>query len=183
MRPTCPAAVLLVLLPFVSGCATLGFSQHSPDDLPKFIQVDEGYYRGGQPTPEGMRQLAHKGIKMIISLRQHTRSMEQERRLAESLGMRWVNIPMWYFWWPSDDQVREFLAIATDPASRPVYVHCRRGVNRAGIMTAIYRVAYQRWQPEQAYAEALRRGLAPWNIMTRWVLFHTIPRTFVATRS
>jgi hypothetical protein len=62
------------------------------------------------------------------------------------------------------------LALATDPAHRPVFVHCRQGRNRAGIMTAIYRVAYHGWTPQRAYAEGRAYGLVPWNALTHWIL-------------
>ncbi len=152
-------------------------------ELPAFREVDAGYYRGGQPTDEGLRQLAEMGVKTVISLRHRTTRMDEEQRVAEQLGMQWINLPMWYFWRPSDVQVDRFLALVTDPAHRPVFVHCRQGRNRAGIMTAIYRVACQGWQPYQAYAEGREYGLAPWNMMTRWLLKRTTPRTFATASS
>ncbi len=76
------------------------------------------------------------GVKAIIGLRQPSGAMEEEHRLVEQLGMRWVNIPMWFWWRPSDRQVHQFLSIVRNPANRPVFVHCRQGWNRVGIMTA-----------------------------------------------
>lgn len=148
----------------------------SADGLPVFYQVDEGLYRGAQPSPEGIERLARMGIRTVISLRQPSRAMVEERRQVERLGMRWVHIPMWFWWSPSDRQVRQFLSVATDPASRPVFVHCRQGRNRAGVMCAVYRVAYQGWDPQHAYAEGRRLGLVPWNLLSRYVLFHAVPR-------
>ena len=164
--------LLLCAAVAMSGCATARPSAGVAGDLPAFRQVDEGYYRGGQPSPEGLRRLARMGIRTVINLRHHTTRMDEERRLAESLGMRWINIPIWYFWRPSDQQIRQFLVVATTPANRPVFVHCRQGRNRAGIMTAMYRVAYQGWEPKRAYAEGQDCGLTPWNVLTRWILLH-----------
>jgi len=168
---------LLAILSLCSGCATfLRGPGTSRADLPAFVQVDEGFSRGGQPTMLGLQQLSQRGVKTIISLRHHSRQMEDERRLAEQLGMRWVNIPMWFWWRPSDRQVREFLTIVNDPANRPVFVHCRQGWNRAGIMTAIYRMVHDGWTAQQAYAEGRRLGMVPWNLVARHLLFHGVAR-------
>lgn len=185
----------VVALLLIGGCATTQAGSHSvralgsvPQDLPVFAQVDEGFYRGGQPTPAGIRHLAQMGVRTIISLRQPgARGLQEERQLAEQFGMRWVNIPMWCWWRPSHAQVEDFLAVVTDPVSRPVYVHCRQGVHRTGIMVALYRVASQGWTPARAYAEARHHGLIGWNLASRpllireaWRVKHSHPSLTVA---
>lgn len=167
----------------VQGCATVALPVQRTSDLPAFCQVDEGLYRGGQPSQAGLEQLRHMGVKTIISLRQPSRAMEGERRLVEQLRMQWVNIPMWFWWRPSDRQVHQFLELVTDPTSRPVFVHCRQGWNRVGVMVAIYRVAYQGWTPQRAYREARQRGLVWWNVLTRYVLFRETLREYLVTTS
>ncbi|MBI2104324.1 MAG: tyrosine-protein phosphatase [Candidatus Omnitrophica bacterium] len=166
------------LLLCAAGCATTHLSASRSHALPAFTQVDEGLYRGGQPSQPGLEELSRRGIKTIISLRQPSHAMEEERRLAEQLGMEWVNIPMWFWWRPSDRQVRQFLDIATDPARRPVFVHCRQGWNRAGIMVAVYRIAAGGWAPRQAYVEARHHGLVWWNLLSRHLLFYEARREF-----
>ena len=125
-----------------------------------------------------MRELSGMGIKTIVSFRHRTTVMDEERNLAQALGIRWINIPMYYFWRPSDAQIRQFLVITGDSANRPIYLHCRQGKNRAGIMIAIYRMVYQGWSAEDAYAEARRLGLSKWNPLTRDVLFNQVNRKF-----
>ena len=165
-----------------AGCAT-GPRLGASNELPAFYQVEDGFYRGGQPSPEGLRRLAQMGVKTVISLRHRSHAMDWERTLTEQLGMRWVNIPIYYFWRPTEVQIRQFLALVTDPANRPAFVHCRLGQNRAGIMVAIYRIAHQGWTPQQAYAEGRRFGLVPWNPMSRYCLFREVPHRFVVLKS
>jgi protein tyrosine/serine phosphatase len=148
-----------------------------------FYQVDEGLFRGGQPSDEGLRQLQRRGIKTVISLRQPSRAMEKEQHLAEQLGMQWVNIPLWFWWRPSDQQVHQFLSMVSDPGRRPAFVHCRQGWNRVGIMTAIYRVARQGWEPRRAYTEARRFGLVPWNLISRHVILYKTRREYAGSVS
>ena len=166
---------------FVTGCATLHGVRSTSADLPAFIQVDDGLYRGGQPSPEGIQRLARMGVRTVISLRQPSKAMDNERQLTERLGMRWVNIPLWAWWRPSDQQIRQFLSIVRDPVNRPVFVHCLAGHNRAGMMVAIYRVVHQGWTPQQAYREARHLGLVPWNLASRALLFYEVKRVFVGT--
>lgn len=170
------------LLLIAQGCASLPGLGWTRGDLPAFAQVDEGLYRGGQPSPEGIRRLAQMGVKTIVNLRHHSKAMDQERRLAQELGMRWVNLPMYVWWRPSDAQVRQFLSIVTDPVNRPVFAHCRQGWNRVGIMVAIYRVVANHWTPYEAYLEGRRHGLAAWNLATRHLLFRETPSEFLLGR-
>lgn len=162
------AAVPGVLL--LTGCAALQPSRPAVAGLPALYQVDEGFFRGGQPSAEGMRHLARMGIKTIVSLRHHSQAMDDEQRLARQLGMQWVNIPMSIWWWPTTEQASRFLAVVTEDAQRPVFVHCRQGWNRVGIMTAVYRMTYHGWGARRAYAEGRRLGLVPWNVMTRYMI-------------
>ena len=161
----------------LTGCARFGIPKDATQrGLPSFVKVDEGYYRGGQPTDDGIRRLKAMGIKTIVNLRHHSRETARERKLAESLGMRWVNYPMWFWWKPSDDQIRAFITLFSSEENRPVFVHCRQGWNRVGIMTAIYRIVYHGWTPERAYAEGCKLGLAEWNPVSKHLLFEKVPR-------
>jgi protein tyrosine/serine phosphatase len=54
---------------------------------------------------------------------------------------------------PTEAQVAQFLEIVSNPANQPVYVHCAGGRHRTGTMTAVYRMTYDAWTPQQAYNE------------------------------
>ena len=156
----------------LQGCAAI--PHHSRAEvLPHFFQVDANLYRGGQPTAEGFRSLSERGIKTVIDLRaEHSFHRRQEQRLVESLGMQWEYLPMRSYWRPSPAQVEAFLKIVTDPQRQPVFIHCRKGEDRAGVLVAVYRVVEQGWEPRQAYAEARSLGLAAWNPLLRAVIFN-----------
>ena len=179
----CPSrwAIAALVVTCAVGCASSPSYKTATRDLPAFVQVDDGLYRGGQPTPEGLRALSRMGIKTVINLRHSSAALREEQRLVEQLGMRWVSLPMWFWWRPSDAQVSQFLSIVTDPASRPVFVHCRQGRNRVGVLVAVYRMVHDRWSADQAYAEGRRYGLVPWNFMSRHLLFDTIPKRLTSS--
>jgi hypothetical protein len=52
-----------------------------------------------------------------------------------------------------DDRVLEALKILTDPAMRPIAVHCQHGADRTGALVALYRMVVQGWSKEDALAE------------------------------
>jgi protein tyrosine/serine phosphatase len=61
-------------------------------------------------------------------------------------------------WHPEDEDVVRFLQIVADPSKTPVFVHCRRGVDRTGTMVAIYRIAVQGWSRGEAIREMTEGG-------------------------
>ena len=110
------------------------------EELPNAYQLTENFYRGGQPTEEGYRILAKRGVKTIISFRTH----KPNKQLIESLGMESVHIPLN----PAlitPAQMTRFLQLVADPTHQPVYVHCRYGSDRTGTMVAMYRMVMQKW--------------------------------------
>ena len=141
--------------------------------LPRFARVDTRLYRGGQPTPEGYRRLADLGVKTVIDLRAEDESQRAaDAQAAESLGIRWLSLPMRAYGRPTEAQLNAFLRAVDDPANQPVYVHCRQGKDRTGTLVAVYRVAEQHWEPVRAYREARAFGLTPWNPFLRYVILH-----------
>lgn len=184
MRLTRTSGLLIALtaLAAASGCAGTRASLSGAIALPNFRKVDDGLYRGGQPNADGFRQLARMGITTVVSLRAygHTARQEQdERRIVESLGMRWVSLPMRMYWRPTDGQVDAFLAITRAPGA--TFIHCQHGEDRTGSLVAVYRVARHGWTPEQAYAEAVELGMAGWNPFTRNLIGSIEPSAVTAS--
>jgi len=54
-----------------------------------------------------------------------------------------------------------------DPSAVPVFVHCRRGADRSGVLIACYRMAHDHWSNEQALAEARTAGLSRFEPLIR----------------
>jgi hypothetical protein len=50
------------------------------------------------------------------------------------------------------------LALISNPALQPVYVHCKQGRDRSGLIVGIFRVRHQGWTPSTAYREMERLG-------------------------
>jgi tyrosine-protein phosphatase SIW14 len=114
-------------------------------------RVAPGIYRGNQPTHEGLRTLKSLGIRTVINLRHYHGKGEAED--CRTLDLDYVHLPLASTDKPNDMDVRRFLAIVTDPRRQPVYFHCWRGKDRTGAMCAVYRVAVQHWNADDALAE------------------------------
>jgi protein tyrosine phosphatase (PTP) superfamily phosphohydrolase (DUF442 family) len=121
--------------------------------LPNFYKVDDGLYRGAQPTAEGIKELERMGIKTILSLR----ARHSDKEMLGNVTIALVPIPMDTWDVDAKDVVR-FLQIATDKNRRPVFVHCQHGADRTGTMCAAYRVVVDGWTKQQAIDEMTHGG-------------------------
>jgi protein tyrosine phosphatase (PTP) superfamily phosphohydrolase (DUF442 family) len=119
--------------------------------IENFGRINANYYRGAQPEESDFPALASLGIRTVIDLQRE--GERDEQRLVEDAGMKFFRIPMSTKSRPQQVQIREFMRIVNDPVNQPVFVHCRGGRHRTGVMTAVYRMSQDRWGPDQAYAE------------------------------
>jgi protein tyrosine/serine phosphatase len=120
--------------------------------IDNFGRINANYYRGAQPVGEDYADLAALGVKTIIDLTSDDAQPGEQQSVSRA-GMRYVQIPMNTHREPTSAQVAQFLSIANDPASQPVYVHCVGGKHRTGVMTAIYRMTNDGWSADQAFSE------------------------------
>jgi protein tyrosine phosphatase (PTP) superfamily phosphohydrolase (DUF442 family) len=121
--------------------------------VPNLGRVSPTLLRGGQPTEEGMRALAGLGVAVVVDLRNDPDQFVAEKALAEELGMRAVHLPMHGWRTPRREEVEELLALLCANRDRTVFVHCRRGAERTGVMLAAYRLAADGWSADHALAE------------------------------
>lgn len=111
-------------------------------------------YRGNQPKPEGIDELKKLGVDTIVDLRGERHGlMMRERKHAESLGMRFVNIPGNGWSAPTDEQLVQFFNLVRERPRRHIFVHCWLGGDRVGVYLAAYRIAFEGWTPAQALQE------------------------------
>jgi tyrosine-protein phosphatase SIW14 len=117
-------------------------------------KINDVLYRGAQPKEQGLVELKKLGISTIVDLRSEgPDKIARERHQAESLGMRFVHIPVSGWSPPTDEQVGQFLSLFRDNPPQKIFVHCRFGDDRTGVFVATYRMAMQKWTPEQAMSE------------------------------
>jgi len=116
--------------------------------LEKLYRVSDTLYRGAQPTAEGMKQLKVMGVKTVVNLR----TFHSDRDEIGDLDLGYVHIRTMVLYISADDVV-EFLRTVADKDRQPVFVHCLHGVDRTGVMSAVYRIAIEGWSKAEALDE------------------------------
>jgi uncharacterized protein (TIGR01244 family) len=149
-----------VAITMLLASAALAQSELHYKELPNFHQVNAGLSRGAQPGEGGIQKLAALGIKTVLNLRVADERSRAEETEARAAGMRFFNIPMEGLDRPRDEQVEHALEIINDPANQPVFVHCKHGADRTGVIIAIYRMTHDGWSTEEALREAKHYGLS-----------------------
>ncbi len=166
MNRSLPSLAVLLVLPLHLFAQTAAPASAPPIAQPAYGQklhltgvpnagkISDVLYRGAQPKEVGFSELKLLGITTIVDLRGEDREkIAWERKHAESLGMRFVHIPVSGWSPPTDEQVVQFLSLFRNEPGQKVFVHCRFGDDRTGVFTAAYRMAFENWTAEQAMKE------------------------------
>ena len=157
------ASLLAVLVLSVAAAAKGAENVAFPTvHIKNFGQMDERFYRGAEPkTFEDIRALKELGIHTVIDLQ--AKPEPAERGMVESLGMRYVNIPMVDKEYPRREWVAAFMKTVDDSSTGKFFVHCAGGRHRTGSMGAVYRFEKYGWGYEQVYAE-----MKQYDFYTSW---------------
>ena len=132
--------------------------------------------RGGQPGPENLTELgraaADLDIKgediLILNLRRENRVEEAYIKSAPEnpdkdakgmIGMRTRRLRILPHTVPTLDQVKEVLQAMVDPANKVVLLHGKTDKERAGMMVAAIRIAFDGWDLDEVIDEAKNHGL------------------------
>lgn len=138
------------------------------------------FYRCGQLTASGLREAIDLyKIKLVINLQYEDvdpalpewyfslHSEISESKLCEQLGVRYFFLN---FDLPPRDRavteqpqvIGEFQKLLDDPNSYPVLLHCKAGLHRTGLLTAVYRMEYEHWPTRDAMRELKVNGFGDW---------------------
>lgn len=150
-------------------CAVAAFPQETTAtaELPKFEQVNEKLFRGGQPRPGALLRLRELGIDTIVNLRGASDRTRAEGEEARAVGLSYFNISLPNWGRPQDERVQRILLIINAPQNGRVFVHCKDGVDRTGMIVALHRVTREGWSSSDALAEAEKRGMRRIQIWMR----------------
>ena len=160
-------SVLFAVVSLVLASAVTAFSQDSNKSdtskvsIKNFGQMDDRFFRGGQPKENEYQELTALGIHTVIDLQDNPTSYE--KRNVEALGMKYINIPMSDSTYPESAKIDQFLKLVDDSSTGKFYVHCAGGRHRTGVMGAVYRFNHYNWNYDQVYAE-----MKKYDFYTRW---------------
>lgn len=153
---------LTIILAFSVQAFGKGANSSFPDiKIKNFGQMDDRFFRGGQPKEADYQSLADIGVKTVVDLQDNPEAYEKPA--VERLGMRYVNIPMDDKKYPKPEQIAAFLKLVDDPSTGKFFVHCAGGRHRTGVMGAVYRFTHYHWNYDQVYAE-----MKQYDFYTTW---------------
>ena len=112
-------------------------------------RIAPGVYRGAQPGANGYATLKKMGIRTVIDFR----TTENDRQQVEKAGMRSISVPIEMSRDGLREKVDRVVALMADPANQPVFIHCRHGQDRTGIVSAAYRMKVEGWSLKDAETE------------------------------
>ena len=152
----CSLTFTFLLVLTICGCASTGkqsAAEACSDNLDSVIQnfcvvTPNVLWRGSRPDKEGVAWLIENGVRTIVNLElilddrpafgHATVAVAKSHEVGYFRIHDWEPLPL-FATAVVDDNVAHFLAIVSQQP-KPIYVHCRSGVNRTGLMVAAYRV-------------------------------------------
>ena len=165
----------LVCLVFILSFTLPSYAAPADTTISHFSKVNDSIYRGGRPKPADLNYLRSLNVRTIINLQggdlknpsyrafmkwwepgELANAIAAEMNLSESLGLLFFSRPLDAIDPVSDEddaRVDEILAIMGNPTAQPVFVHCEHGVDRTGLIIALYQVKYMGMSPDDAYNE------------------------------
>ena len=161
--------IVIFLFPVIAPSTTLAQSSDALSNVPAIRsalaqkialagvsnvgKINDFLLRGAQPSNQGLAELKKLGVTTVVNLRGWSHEVESERKQAESLGLRYLNIPVSGWSPPTNEQVAQFLALLRSSPGQKIFVHCKYGEDRSGVMMAAFRIAENNWTVEQAIQE------------------------------
>ena len=119
-------------------------------DIYNYQFLSEKLSSSGMPTAEQMKAVAEAGTQVVINLVSVTvrDALPNEDTLVESLGMKYVHIPVnWNN--PIRQNLDDFFHAMDEYKDEKVLVHCQAN-NRASSFVMLYRVLRLNWKKEDA---------------------------------
>ena len=117
--------------------------------VPNFGKLNDNVWRSGQPTADGYKSLAAKGLKTVVNLREE---FPGDKDLLPE-GVKYVYIPVKDENAPTAEQAKQFVDVVSNPDNWPVLVHCKGGEGRAGVFSAVVRHSFDGWKHDEIMRE------------------------------
>lgn len=166
-RSNAPAIVLVGAA--VAGVAFAGVRLYAQREnvagIRNFTKADGSVSCGGATDPSAAAELAKRGYKAMISLRENSESGAQTSEVeaaAQAAGIRFVHAPV-SAQSPNDGAVGAALGALRDGGNQPAFIYDASG-SRAAMVLMIKRMLVDGWPEDRAYNEAVSIGLSSPNL-------------------
>ncbi len=150
---------------FIASMAFTGVSLYAQREniagIRNFTRVDGTIACGGATEPAAVAELAKRGYRTLVSLREAGESGAQTAdvdQAARAAGMRFIHVSM-SAQSPSESAATAALAAIRDGGNQPVFLYDASG-SRAAAILMIKRMLVDGWPEDRAYNEAVSVGLS-----------------------
>lgn len=169
--------VLGVVVAAVVIAAPAAYYRHSYDHAKRLRVVTPGkLYRSGQLNAAGFSEAFDRfAIKTVVNLQEENRDpllpehwrgkpAVRESEVCKAHGVRYVVLDGGVLDHPGQDPgsrpkvIDDFLSVMDDPSNHPVLIHCKAGLHRTGLVTAVYRMEYEGRTAARAVEELRANG-------------------------
>jgi uncharacterized protein (TIGR01244 family) len=140
------------------------------EGIRNYTKVDATIGCAGATDPRAMAELAKRGYRAVLNLREATEDgaqIPESQRAAEDAGLLFLHLPFKGSE-PDDAVATQFLRIVRDSNHQPLFINCG-SANRVGAMWLIKRMVVDNWAQERAVEEAKAIGLSSAALET-WAL-------------
>ena len=158
--------IQVTITPFIKSIENIKY--HGPRYGAQLVPKDYGFWsfayiddkkisRSGQPNKTDFKFLKTSGYKTIISLRypgEYEEVTDDSKLSGLPKDFSYVSIPIKDGGVPTEQQLTQFFTIINDSKNYPIHIHCRAGIGRAGVMTALYRHKINGWPINKAIEES-----------------------------
>jgi len=152
-----------LLLIFAFANAAHAQKAFESKDLPNFAEVNAKLFRGGQPTENGVKELARRGVKTIIDLRGEDENAKKEELWARNAGIKFVAVNLSNWFKPETADIENVIKQIDAADNQSVFLHCKRGADRTGTVVAVYRISHDNYTAKQAISEAKKFDFGWWQ--------------------
>ncbi|OGW79004.1 MAG: hypothetical protein A2Z83_06740 [Omnitrophica bacterium GWA2_52_8] len=152
-----------LLLLYAVPAEGLGAEQKSDKPAVVFQELLPWLARGSQPDEAGIQKLKDLGYRTVVSFRHEKKKIAREKEMVERNGLRFISIPWRIQWQPKEHVLRRYFEVLDDAEHHPLYMHCKYGRDRSGVMSMMALMRYQGLEKDAARHEIFDPVRASWR--------------------
>jgi protein tyrosine phosphatase (PTP) superfamily phosphohydrolase (DUF442 family) len=147
----------------------------SLETIHNYLRLSERIGTSGRPLQEEFSAVQEAGFELVINLLPDTEESTQEAALVQSLGMEYIQIPVWWDS-PEMEDIERFFEVMEANPTRKIFVHCAANMRVSAFMYLYYLLRegmpaeeaaqnmHRIWTPNPIWERFLKRVIARYKV-------------------